>query len=89
MRVSLKISLMVESFRLSPVIKWLFIGTFQKVRDFLETFFQFIINNKTLFYLKLKYIVNGKFVIFSKNVIIVLQLFFQIELWIHFFNTLF
>jgi len=29
---------MVESFRLSPVIKWLFIGTFQKFHDLLETF---------------------------------------------------
>jgi len=32
------ISLMVESFRLSPVIKLLFIGTFEKFRDLLETF---------------------------------------------------
>lgn len=34
----MRVSLMVESFRLSPVIKWLFIGTVQKFHDLLETF---------------------------------------------------
>lgn len=96
----MRVSLMVESFRLSPVIKWLFIGTFQKFHDLLETFILSYCKQQNFILPQIKIYCQWKicnvfkkcynsFTIVFSIVFRIPLCFFQIELWIHFFNTLF